>query len=156
MLVHGDLHDRNLFLSDAGLGIVDWETARTGLPLEDLLYFLTKWSFLARRLDTEASQRAHVADLWCGRLLDGPGSAVYLAVGRYLDTLALPGTLVAPALVATWTGRALAVRGHDPASPSAASVRYHGYLSQLAADGAGLLSCHERLDWPPAAAGGGP
>jgi aminoglycoside phosphotransferase (APT) family kinase protein len=74
---HNDFSPWNLFRGGTELKVIDWEGARVGLPLCDLLFFISQWSAASRR------QRGRQALLGFRELfLDGPVTPFSLAAER--------------------------------------------------------------------------
>jgi hypothetical protein len=95
VVTHGDFIAKNI-LVDRGRGsaaVIDWETAaRHGLPLVDLLYFVTRSAYVDGAFWRDKPSR--VSALYYSRSARGATAA--RAVRRYLDALELPHALITP------------------------------------------------------------
>jgi hypothetical protein len=119
---HGDFSSYNVLRSGRAIHVVDWEAAAPALPLDDLLYFVTRWLYRAHGVtpehvgDTLAELRASGgADSFrsFGRLFlepvaDDPAvSAARAALASYLRSLEIDARLVPLLLVLAWVRRAV-------------------------------------------------
>jgi hypothetical protein len=100
VLQHNDIGCWNVHVDGREFAVVDWESSRTGLPLWDLLYFLT---------DALAEQAAHSSGLGkeqaVPRLLRGELGASQTLFERLTDAaerLAVPATAVGPIATLAW------------------------------------------------------
>ncbi len=114
VLQHNDVGCWNVVVGSSGFTVVDWESAREhGLPLWDLVYFLTDALAV---LDGFASpevelERAH-------RLLrgDSPTSPLLFTwVARAAQELGIPQEAVGPIVTLGWLHHALSYRGRTEA-----------------------------------------
>lgn len=111
---HNDLGPWNIMRSNDTLTVIDWEfgysdgRTRYGPPLCDLIYFVTHWSYLVRRLFDKQSELHGFYDVF---LASAPESHVALpahaALTRYLDLLSIDHAYIPILLVYTWLTRAL-------------------------------------------------
>lgn len=85
------------------LRVLDWEGARPGLPLCDLLHFVTHWHELARSaFDTRGRLRVF-RELWTGRPGSGQAAGAALdAVALYCSRLRIDLRFLPLLLVVTW------------------------------------------------------
>jgi len=106
--VHWGFEERNIFRDGQAIHVVDWEGASPGLPLYDLLYFVTRWSFSVRGLWNAAAQQRGFWELF---LAPAAADSVVLAgrhvIGEYMTRLNIDHRFLAPLLVLTWVERAL-------------------------------------------------
>lgn len=61
---HGDFSVWNIFRTARKLTVIDWEGGRPGLPVGDLIHFVTQWSFAVRRLQGDAAQLRGFGELF--------------------------------------------------------------------------------------------
>jgi hypothetical protein len=126
---HRDFTPWNLLRGDSGLRVIDWEGARPGPTLCDLLHFSTHWSELAlRAFDDEARLRAF-REVWIAHRGGEPGEAVRRAVATYCKALRIDRRFVPLLLVAAWVE--LALRGPG--------LREAAYVQVLATEADGLF-----------------
>ena len=110
---HGDLTVWNV-LRDEGsrVHVLDWEGARPGLPLADLLRFATHWHELVQGRRHEAGRQAALRDLVAPPVTPSrETAAARAAIDRYVAELVLPSELEPILHVAGWAE--LAVRRDD-------------------------------------------
>ncbi len=111
---HGDFGPWNISREDDEVTVIDWEIRqgpfadRSGPPMTDLIYFVTYWSFVARRIHGIDAERRGFCDLY----IDSAGTdayvdAIHQTIGRYLHELNIDRRFVVPLLVFTWVRRAL-------------------------------------------------
>lgn len=94
--------------------VLDWEGARPGLPVCDLIHFLTHWHELTRRAFDEGSRRRAFEELWTGRSGSGPAAGAALdAAARYLARLKIDLKFLPLLLTATWAELATRPGGSD-------------------------------------------
>lgn len=105
VLEHGDLGHPNLVeLRDGRIGMLDWETGtQRGLPLHDLLFFLT-YAAVAGRRDHHGPEATGAIDA----ALVAPGAWGWPALTAYADRLGLARELLTPLVIAC-AGRAVAL-----------------------------------------------
>jgi hypothetical protein len=114
---HGDLSYPNLiWTGENRVGVVDWELAEEhGLPLQDLVYFLTYATFALRRArDTTAQVAAFDDAFFAG------GGWARVRVEAYARDLALDRELLTPLFVFCWArtvGRLVDRIGGEEAAP---------------------------------------
>jgi aminoglycoside phosphotransferase (APT) family kinase protein len=95
---HGDLGHPNLLVDEAGLRVLDWETARfDGLPLHDLTFFL---GYLAKTLVAGAHPAEHPAAF--RRLVADPSTGAAAAMRATAARLGVDRRLIAPLVLACW------------------------------------------------------
>jgi hypothetical protein len=83
--------------------VLDWEGARPGLPVCDLVHFLTHWHELTRRAFDEGTRRRAFEELWTGRYGSGPAVGAALdAAARYLTRLKIDLKFLPLLLTVTW------------------------------------------------------
>jgi hypothetical protein len=118
---HRDFTPWNVLRGDGGLRVIDWEGARPGPALSDLLHFSTHWSELAHQASDEAARLRVFREVWIARRGGEPGEAVRRAVASYCEQLRLDRRFVPLLLVAAWAELALR-RGGEAPNPEAAYV----------------------------------
>ncbi len=124
--VHWDFSERNLFRTDREITIFDWEGARPGLPLFDLLFFVTYWSYRARRLRGDAARLHGFRKLFCEPgLADLVSIAAHQVIAQYMSKLDLDRRFLPLLLVLLWVERALGRYQHQgkPAEAAVARMR---------------------------------
>jgi hypothetical protein len=111
---HGDFGPWNVYRRGNDVTVIDWEVRQgpildpEGPPLCDLLYFVTYWSFAARRLYGETAEERGLRELFLEPdRKDAIISAIWDAIEAYLARLAVDRRFVSPLLVYTWVKRAL-------------------------------------------------
>jgi hypothetical protein len=117
--VHWGLRTQNMFLTDRGISVVDWEGASPGPPLYDLFFFLVEWV-------GHNGTRQQLSSILCGsEAPDRRGRAVRHAVQRYVDALDLDRAVVPVIYTLLMVECALGRqrRGSAPATPYVAEVR---------------------------------
>ncbi len=108
---HRDYNVWNIFRSDTGISVIDWEGAQPGVPLCDLLHFVIHWHETVRGLKSDDDRLRGFRELF----LTGSrrpsvrriSAAVTDAVDLYLDQMDLDRRLVPPLLLHTWVELAL-------------------------------------------------
>ncbi len=111
---HGDFGPWNVSRESDRVTVIDWETRqgpfsdRKGPPLTDLIYFVTYWSFVARRIYGVDAERHGFRDLFVDPAgTDAFVDEIHRAVSYYLHEMRIDRRFVVPLLVFTWTRRAL-------------------------------------------------
>jgi aminoglycoside phosphotransferase (APT) family kinase protein len=134
---HGDFHAWNVFRGPAGTAVIDWESARCGLPLTDLAYFVVWWYQAVKRLDGPAKEVGFARLLQPGAAPDREAAAVRQEWARYLSALEVDRRFVPVLHAVTWISHALdeadrfaATRSPD-ADPRSGNV-YCRYIEALA------------------------
>jgi aminoglycoside phosphotransferase (APT) family kinase protein len=88
--MHGDLAPKNVHSSRSGIAVVDWVTGRVGLPLIDLLFYASCWSYQAPGFrSVEAHARLFSALYSRGSEDDRVTAAVRAAVQGYVERLGI-------------------------------------------------------------------
>jgi hypothetical protein len=101
VLQHNDLGAWNIVVSDSGFTAVDWEAARRfGLPVWDLLYFLTDALATLDRTTTSKEQDEHTRLLLRGDLRRSP--LLFDWVRRMVGKLDIPERAVGPIATLAW------------------------------------------------------
>lgn len=138
---HWGFEARNIFRAGGDITVIDWEGGSAGLPLCDLLYFVTYWSYVVQRRDRPADQLHGFRQLFCD--LDprnAISAAAYQAIDRYLTRLDLAPEFFPMLLALMWLERALGrfkrQQEHDPEQARAGNR----YVSVLAEHGALLFA----------------
>lgn len=99
---HRDFTPWNLLRGESGLRVIDWEGARPGPALCDLLHFSTHWSELALRAFDDRARLRVFQRVWIARAGGRPGEAVRREVASYCEALRLDRLFVPLLLTATW------------------------------------------------------
>jgi thiamine kinase-like enzyme len=143
---HRDLGPWNVLVEGDGVRVIDWEVARDGPALTDLVYASIHWTFEAHSLANEADRRRELRRLFSGQENGDAGpSSVRAAIRRSIDALRIDQRLVPPLVVLTMVGQALdrfdrlARVGRADPRPWLDN-RYAGYVAELAAFGDGWIS----------------
>jgi len=99
---HRDFNAWNLLVDAGEIRVFDWEGARRGLPLCDLIHLVTHWSDMVRRHPPERRVEGF-RELF---LTEPPGDRVQTGarkvIRRYMEALELPPNFLPIALVYTW------------------------------------------------------
>jgi aminoglycoside phosphotransferase (APT) family kinase protein len=111
---HGDFSSLNVLRSGSTISVLDWESAAPGLPLEDLLYFVTRWLLRARSSATNGKRwsAAAATDPFRQFFLDLDSrepdvGAARAAIAAYVDRLGLDRRFLPVLLVRPWVVRAV-------------------------------------------------
>jgi Phosphotransferase enzyme family len=99
---HRDFTPWNVLCGESGLRVIDWEGARPGPALCDLLHFSTHWSELALRAFDDRARLRVFERVWIAREGGEPGEAVRREVASYCAALRLDRLFVPLLLTATW------------------------------------------------------
>jgi hypothetical protein len=135
---HGDLGPPNVYLDNRRPLVIDWETARRGPALEDLLYLLADWTAAVNGHGTETARQCNLRALYCA---DGSRPpflhSVHREIARYMDIVGVPASLFEILLTYTFVRKALecAARLTRLGSPFAGGReenRFIGYIGVLA------------------------
>jgi aminoglycoside phosphotransferase (APT) family kinase protein len=120
-----DLGPWNLLLGDDGrLLVLDWESAEpNGLPLLDLVYFLTYASFF---LD-DALHSGRVVDSYARSLdpITATGRVVAACERRYVERLGLDPALISPLRALAWISHSSSERARRRLDPHGAGGAAH-------------------------------
>jgi hypothetical protein len=110
---HGDFSSLNVFRRGGSIHVVDWEAAVPGLPLDDLLYFVTRWLYHVRdaAIEETAAARARAAVAFRQLFLepdhrDPAVDAARAAIDRYVRTLEIDPRFLPLLLLHPWLRRA--------------------------------------------------
>lgn len=99
---HGDLRPWNVYLDGKDVSVIDWEIARNGPALADLLYFVTHWTADVAGRVTDPERLKHFESLFFGaKPLDAVGRAAYAAILEYMRRVGVPSCLFTHLLVYT-------------------------------------------------------
>jgi hypothetical protein len=104
---HADFGPPNVYLDRSHVSVIDWETARRGPALADLLYFVMEWSAAAAGRATDAERLAHFESLFCASPADLLTRAVHGEIAEYMRRVDLASSLFAFLLVYTFLEKAL-------------------------------------------------
>jgi aminoglycoside phosphotransferase (APT) family kinase protein len=104
---HTDFGPWNVYRDGNHLSVIDWEAARRGPPLVDLLYFAAHWSTTVAAPATEEWD-AHFASLFCDPRANGMlVGAIHREIAEYMRRLHIPSSLFGFLLVYTVLEQAL-------------------------------------------------
>ncbi|MEO5842926.1 MAG: glycosyltransferase [Acidimicrobiales bacterium] len=141
---HGDFTVWNTLRDRSELRVLDWEGARTGLPLCDILRFVTHWHEVVLGARTLDSRLAAFSQLYCGARSQTRATVeARTTLDRYARSLALHPNCEPVLLVTSWAELALRRldqridSGGDVDDPRGQNEAIH-YIGQLA----------EALRWP--------
>lgn len=105
---HHDFNEWNVCRDGHEVRVLDWERARPGPPLADLIYFAANWYFLVRHLRREAERLRAFRALFAGQASeDAYKFACRRAFDRYLAALEIDRAFYPLLLVLTWVVHAL-------------------------------------------------
>ena len=111
---HNDYGPWHVYRSGAELAVIDWEFGgqalreRWGLPLCDLVYFVTHWTYLARGLEDTERRLVAFSDLFLGNQgSDMRCDAARGCLREYLQRLQTPSGFLELLVVSTWVERAI-------------------------------------------------
>ncbi|OFW15519.1 MAG: hypothetical protein A3F70_12525 [Acidobacteria bacterium RIFCSPLOWO2_12_FULL_67_14] len=137
VLQHDDFGPWNVHRSDQGLTVIDWEAdgevPQGGAPaLQDLIYFVTHWFFVAMRAHSRSSRRHAYERL----VASNPGSDIAIAAARaavdsYMRALRIDPAFLRVLTVVTWVRHAVARHLRDQSSPVEHN-QYVDYVKTLA------------------------
>ena len=154
---HNDFGPWNLYRAGCELTVIDWEFGhdkerdRFGPALCDLLYFVTHWSYLVRRLSGEEAELRGFRELFLEPERGGQiAIAIHAVIREYLMELSIDQRYVPLLLVYTWIDRALDRFERQQSSGEGGTDTRFGnrYVSYI-----GILAAHtERLFANPAPA----
>jgi hypothetical protein len=149
---HGDFSSLNLFRYGRQVHVIDWEAAAPGLPLDDLLYFTTRWLYHVRDATIEESPRGRRAAAIAFRELfleperrDAAVDAARAAIRAHVDALGIDERFLPLLTLLPWVSRAVGRLGRQatpgwsraPAPPRdepRAGNRYVAQVDILAGD----------------------
>ena len=118
VLQHNDLGSWNIVVGDGEFTAVDWEAARRfGLPLWDLLYFLTDALATLDRVAGPAEQDEHTRLVLRGESIRSAFFFDWLR--RMVDVLGIPGPAVGPIATLAWLHHGL-----SPGARATAAERF--------------------------------
>ncbi len=105
---HADLGPPNLYLDDGKVSVIDWETARRGPALQDLLYLVADWTAAVTGQTSDLEARQNFRSLYCE---DAPGGtffdSVHLEIADYMCRTGMAASLFPVLLVFTFVDKAL-------------------------------------------------
>jgi hypothetical protein len=148
---HNDYGPWHVYRSGAELAVIDWEFGgedleeRWGLPVCDLVYFVTHWTYLARGLEEQEGRLRAFKDLFLGNAgSDVRSDAARDCLTDYLQRLQIRTGFLGLLVVHTWVGRAIdqwsRQRSLDGVRDSPRSGNpFISYLEALAQDVDGLF-----------------
>jgi len=149
VLRHMDLGPWNVLIEGDRVHVIDWEVARDGPAMTDLVYAAFHWSLAAPGRATEPNGRRHLRWLFAETPADDPDwSSIHAALRRYGRALRVDPRLVPSLVVLTFVDQALdrfdrlqrmGTPDHDPWTQN----RYVGYVEEIAAFDDGWLTASE-------------
>jgi Ser/Thr protein kinase RdoA (MazF antagonist) len=99
---HTDFGPWNVYRDGDRVSAIDWEVARRGPALVDLLYFATHWSSAITAPGSGEEQAVHFASLFCEEPADGTlAAAIRRGIAEYMHRLQIPSSLLPYLLVYT-------------------------------------------------------
>jgi hypothetical protein len=138
VLCHRDVGPWNVLVDGEAVRVIDWEVARDGPALTDLVYASLHWAFEARGLANEADRRRELRRLYTGAMDDGAAaSAMRTTIRRSVEALRIDPRLIPPLVVLTMVGQALdrfdrLARGGRADQRPWLDNRYAGYVAEIA------------------------
>jgi GT2 family glycosyltransferase len=91
---HTDFGPWNVYRDGENISVIDWEVARRGPALNDLLYFVTHWSRAFAARTTRAQRLRHFEELFLTSVPTGPmGYAIHRELGEYMRRLGIEPVL---------------------------------------------------------------
>ncbi len=103
---HGDFNESNILFAGRSVRVLDWEAAEVGLPLFDLLFFATSWSYRTEGLTEPAARVARFRELIIERRArDEISRIVWNAIEDYLAKLGIDRRFVPLLLALHWISR---------------------------------------------------
>lgn len=135
---HRDYGPWNLYRENGRLGVIDWEVARIGPALCDLLYFTMHWTWMARPYADEIKRRGDLHSLFVAKhSRDSLIRAARAEIRAYLQALDIEPSLVPVLLVHTLVNQAVDRAKRLRAYGGKGAVcrgenRYVGYVDSLA------------------------
>jgi aminoglycoside phosphotransferase (APT) family kinase protein len=110
---HWDFSSLNVLRDGPTVRVIDWQSAAPGLPLDDLIYFATRWFNRAQDRSGDATTAGYAAAADGLRQLfleprrdDAAVDAAWRAIDRYMQRLELDARFLPLALVHAWVRRA--------------------------------------------------
>jgi hypothetical protein len=105
---HADFGPWNIYRAGAHVSVIDWESARRGPALADLLYFVSHWSSAVRGHDTAADRVRHFESLFCAPMpADTIGRAICAELLDYMRAVGVPPALLPHVLLYTVVEQAI-------------------------------------------------
>jgi hypothetical protein len=135
---HHDFGQWNIYRTENTIRVIDWECARVGPALADLLYFVVHWSYLSQNLRDDEAQLRCFRELFVEPAAHNTSvNAVWQVIKQYMHDLDLDIRFFPLLLVLSWVEhaldrserqRAIGEKGQDPRSGN----RYIQYIRILA------------------------
>jgi hypothetical protein len=126
---HGDLHAENVFLRGDRFTVVDWESAQAqGMPLWDILYFLTDALAAIAGVNSEDEREEHFVRLWRGDLASS--EVLFRWTRATAQASGVPADAVGPVATLLWLSYALGDvarserRGDSPSAVTPSTLRF--------------------------------
>jgi Ser/Thr protein kinase RdoA (MazF antagonist) len=147
---HADFGPWNVYRHQTQVSVIDWEGARRGPALSDLLYFTLHWSMQVTGTATSNARLKQFEALFCGGLPSEPfHRAILTEVAAYTRQTHLRDALIPLLLLYTVLEQAVDLaRRHASFGPPAAGSRadnpYVGYVRVLARHAHRLLGSEAR------------
>lgn len=102
VLQHRDFNPWNVLRDGDVIGVVDWEGAREGPALIDLIHFTTNWFDAVRGVTRESAKRDHYAALFFAVRTNAAGAAARDAIRAYLRRMGMSTDVFPVMLVVAW------------------------------------------------------
>ena len=134
VLEHGDFGPWNVFCEGREITVVDWEAARDGPPLCDLLYFVIHWDTLSRRGGMPAAAQRLAQPLSSPRR-DRWGEIARREIVRYTGRVGIADALYPLLVLYTFVEQALerVARLEEQGDPSATDRAANPYVACVTA-----------------------
>ena len=105
---HADFGPPNLYLDDEKVSVIDWETARPGAALQDLLYLVADWTAAVTGRTANLDAQHNFRSLYCSdarrsRFVD----SVHAEIAEYMRRVGVAPSLFHVLLVLTFVDQAL-------------------------------------------------
>ena len=141
---HADFGPPNLYLDNEKVSVIDWETARRGPALQDLLYLVADWTAAVTGRTSDLDAHDNFRSLYCsdasrGRFFD----SVHREIAEYMRRVGVAPSLFHVLLVFTFVDKALERMRRlsalgSPSAESREANRFVACIEMLAAHDAAL------------------
>jgi hypothetical protein len=141
VIQHNDLGPWNVHRHGRRVTVIDWEfdraarADRRGLPMTDLVYFVSYWLFTARRLRSPHARRSAFAQLFTSIPAEPLAAAAHRELNFYLREMGIRAEYAPLLVTLTWIERALdrLTRADSGSGPDRVSETYCEHVDLLAA-----------------------